>query len=376
MATLILARSWRPSLLLGMGVAVLPGCATITGSETQNISIQATDASGAPVAGAECKFTNDKGTWRAKPPAIAVVVRSAEDLLVQCEAERQAAGTLRAISRANSGMIGNIIFGGGIGAMIDHSKGTAYDYPSMLRVIFGATLVVDKKDEQGDAPKNPAPPAGTMSAAAPASPPATALAPAARSANPTSPGMPATGTTFRYAWTDRQYSRQQEFVVRVLAVDGWRISESFEPRGTGPTEAAIDARRAEFLGRRLAEGQGLLEFSPYLGAIAAAGRRPQPDPEGYPTGGLDAWNIAAGARNWDDIDVPAGRFRALRFEIRGHRRTLTTAYSRQAIAEKFVYDVWYAPELKRYVKLRHRQWNGFDGALGDEQVELLALGTD
>jgi hypothetical protein len=52
-------------------------------------------------------------------------------------------------------MIGNIIFGGGIGALIDHDKGTAYDYPSVLRVVFGTTQVIDKQNERGDAPKHP-----------------------------------------------------------------------------------------------------------------------------------------------------------------------------------------------------------------------------
>jgi len=128
------------------------GCATITGSETQNISLQALDSAAAAVAGTECKLTNDKGNWRAKPPTITVVTRSAEDLLVQCDADGRQPGMLRAVSRANSGMVGNIIFGGGIGALIDHNKGTAYDYPSMLRVVFGASQVIDKANEQGEQP--------------------------------------------------------------------------------------------------------------------------------------------------------------------------------------------------------------------------------
>jgi hypothetical protein len=136
----------------GAATGLGSGCATITGSETQNISLQAVEPSGATVADAECKLSNDKGNWRARPPAIAVVNRSAEDLLIHCEAERQQPGVVRAISRANSGMIGNIIFGGGIGALIDHDKGTAYDYPSVLRVVFGTTRVIDKQNERSDTP--------------------------------------------------------------------------------------------------------------------------------------------------------------------------------------------------------------------------------
>ena len=151
------AAQFAHTLLATAALGIASGCATITGSETQNISVQALDPSGAAVAGADCKLSNDKGSWRAKPPAIAVVNRSAEDLIVQCEADQQKPGVVRAVSRVNAGMFGNIIFGGGIGAIIDHSKGTAYDYPSMLRVLFGATQVVDRKDEKS-APAAPAKP--------------------------------------------------------------------------------------------------------------------------------------------------------------------------------------------------------------------------
>lgn len=41
----------------------------------------------------------------------------------------------------------NIIFSGGVGALIDHSKGTGYDYPNLLPVQMGGAVVVDKKAE-------------------------------------------------------------------------------------------------------------------------------------------------------------------------------------------------------------------------------------
>jgi hypothetical protein len=152
--------------LATIAVGLASGCATITGSETQNISLQALDSSGAAVAESECKLTNDKGNWRAKPPTIAVVTRSAADLMVQCDADGQQPGMVQAVSRANAGMVGNIIFGGVVGAVIDHSKGTAYDYPSILRVVFGSSQVVDKSNEPGNAPAMPStPPAPPPSAA-------------------------------------------------------------------------------------------------------------------------------------------------------------------------------------------------------------------
>jgi hypothetical protein len=59
-------------------------------------------------------------------------------------------------------------------------------------------------------------------------------------------------------------------------------------------------------------------------------------------------------------------------EVRG-TRTLV-GYAPNSVASspgRFEYTAWYSPELKRYVKLRHRTWSGTNQALGDEQVELL-----
>jgi len=42
---------------------------------------------------------------------------------------------------------GNIIFGGGIGALIDHNKGTGYNYPDELPVKMGSATTVDRNDE-------------------------------------------------------------------------------------------------------------------------------------------------------------------------------------------------------------------------------------
>ena len=58
----------------------------------------------------------------------------------------------RAISRANAGLAGNIIFGGGIGAIIDHNKGSAYTYPTWVQLVFGKTLVFDRSAEKEGMP--------------------------------------------------------------------------------------------------------------------------------------------------------------------------------------------------------------------------------
>lgn len=124
------------------------GCASITSSEMQMVSLNTKAADGQAVDKAKCTLKNDKGAWEAVSPGFISIHRSAEDLTVECKKEGIADGFLRAVSRAAGGMWGNIIFGGGIGAIIDHNKGTGYDYPNDLPVKMGTSTTVDKKEEQ------------------------------------------------------------------------------------------------------------------------------------------------------------------------------------------------------------------------------------
>ncbi|MFZ4535044.1 hypothetical protein [Propionivibrio sp.] len=132
------------------------GCSTITQSENQSLSLTAS-YQGKPV-DSECRLKNDKGSWDSKAPANVSVRKSNEDLEVTCKKEGMPDGLLKAISRAAGSMFGNIIFGGGIGAIIDHSKGTGYDYPDQLPVKMGESVVVDKKPSNQQTGQQSCPP--------------------------------------------------------------------------------------------------------------------------------------------------------------------------------------------------------------------------
>lgn len=129
---------------------VLSGCASITSDKMQSLSLTTEDAQGQTIAAAKCTLHNDKGSWDAESPGFVSVHRSAEDLQVECKKNGQPVGMLKAISRAAGGMWGNIVFGGGIGAVIDHSTGTGYNYPDKLPVKMGASIIADRKDNNSE----------------------------------------------------------------------------------------------------------------------------------------------------------------------------------------------------------------------------------
>lgn len=151
-----LASASMASLLIASGV--LSGCATITKDANQSVQIETYTKDNQPISGVKCVAQNDRGQWTTTTPGAVNVHRSGQNLQINCEKEAEQPGRGTVVSRANSGMFGNILIGGGIGAIIDHNKGTAYTYPSWLRIVMGDSLVYDRRNEVENSPmtgKNP-----------------------------------------------------------------------------------------------------------------------------------------------------------------------------------------------------------------------------
>lgn len=155
-----------------LGVLALTGCATVVNETTHPMKIETLTPQGTAVAGADCRLTNDYGSTQARSGETSQVRRSGKDLDITCKHPDNPDAVARAISRANAGMAGNILIGGGIGAIIDHNKGTAYTYPTWVQLVFGKTLVFDRSAEQDGRPVT-----GAEPAAAPASTTATSPTP-------------------------------------------------------------------------------------------------------------------------------------------------------------------------------------------------------
>lgn len=129
------------------------GCASITSESTQLVRVDAIDEEGVIVQDTQCDLANDKGVFSAEAGKHAVIRKSASNLNIICKSdsrEDRAEGT--AISRAGAGMFGNILFGGAVGAVIDHNRGTAYNYPEWMQVVFGRALIFDRARHESGVP--------------------------------------------------------------------------------------------------------------------------------------------------------------------------------------------------------------------------------
>ena len=124
-------------------LAIVSGCSTLTGEGTsQNIAVFTYKSDNQMLDGARCQLTNDEGSWTAITPASVMVHRSNKDLVVRCVKDGYSDGQANVVSDTKANMFGNIIFGGGIGAIIDHNNGSAYVYPNTVNITMGQSKMI------------------------------------------------------------------------------------------------------------------------------------------------------------------------------------------------------------------------------------------
>jgi hypothetical protein len=71
-----------------------------------------------------------------------MVHRSNKDLMVKCSKEGYQDARANVVSKTKSNMWGNVVFGGSVGAIIDHNNGSAYQYPPVLKLIMGQDTTI------------------------------------------------------------------------------------------------------------------------------------------------------------------------------------------------------------------------------------------
>lgn len=121
-------------IALFVGVTFLSGCASVTGTRNQPVSVRSS-CGAAPIAGAACKLSNDKGEWHvASTPGSVTIQKAFGDVAVECEKTGFGRGARIYQSAANASIYGNILVGGLIGYAIDAGSGSGFDYPQLMSV--------------------------------------------------------------------------------------------------------------------------------------------------------------------------------------------------------------------------------------------------
>ena len=124
----------RNNIILLIVLVLLNGCASITESKNQSMSVSTGD-----ITGAMCTLSNSKGSYYVNSTPGSVMVRNACDqLTVTCTKEgyvpaNPAAGSVQDVAKDMAW--GNIVFGGIIGIAVDRSTGAGCTYPQQ-NIIF------------------------------------------------------------------------------------------------------------------------------------------------------------------------------------------------------------------------------------------------
>lgn len=142
------------TLLIIMVMVITSGCASITGTTIQSISVSTRSQDLKEVSGSACELTNSKGRWFVTSPGSVTVTRSNDDMQVLCNKQGLEPGRASVVSATKGAMFGNIIFGGGIGAIIDHNSGAAYEYPAFIQVMMGTFAKIEALKTPEEQPQN------------------------------------------------------------------------------------------------------------------------------------------------------------------------------------------------------------------------------
>lgn len=109
------------------------GCASVTGSNSQSLTVTAICESSKVIKGAFCTLMNDKGQWFIETPGSVLVQKSFGDLTINCK-YGESVGIAVLKSSGNVNIWGNALAGGVIGAAVDSSTGAGFNYQPMVTV--------------------------------------------------------------------------------------------------------------------------------------------------------------------------------------------------------------------------------------------------
>ena len=123
----------RPLVAVVLAItALLSGCASLLEEDTQEVNVRFMCAEKHLVA--TCDLKNDKGRWRISTPGKATIISDTSLLEISCKAPFIPSFTVSARPMPSMGMLGNLLFGGVVGAAIDVYNKSGMKYPENIDI--------------------------------------------------------------------------------------------------------------------------------------------------------------------------------------------------------------------------------------------------
>lgn len=112
--------------------SLFTACASLTSADEQTISIT-TDCKGRKLPTA-CVATNGTQTFSFNTPATIKVKRNPKDIQITCQGGLLGDSASKTAASIGLPFYGNILIGGGLGAMADIQSNKIFEYPSAINV--------------------------------------------------------------------------------------------------------------------------------------------------------------------------------------------------------------------------------------------------
>jgi hypothetical protein len=112
--------------------SLLSGCATFLEEDTQEVNVRFMCAEKHIVA--TCNLKNEKGQWRVSTPGKATIINDASVLDITCRAPFIPSFSVSVLPMPSMGMLGNVLFGGVVGAAVDVYNNTGMKYPENIDI--------------------------------------------------------------------------------------------------------------------------------------------------------------------------------------------------------------------------------------------------
>lgn len=335
------------------------GCATVTGSTTQTVALLAKNQNGEDVTEAKCELNNDKGRWYLTTPGSVMVQRSNEDMKIVCDKTGHETARKNVVSEVKGSMYGNIILGGGVGAIIDHANGSAYEYPAVIQLDMRALskeeiAALAEKAAQKPAPVVPVQAVATGSAAPNMVPLAIATG-----------RKPRKGDEWEYVARETMWGKEKNLLWRVNAVlpDAAGVREDLLVDGI-PVQQSTFNGKANLVGTPTDSG---IFFGSHW------------DGQQFPTLSVIGTGecatrlrceVTGKVTGLERISVPAGTFDALRID-----GTIAISYSGPRFSNAGQISVWYSEKDRRLLKQTVSIHLASAGVQLDEIMELQVART-
>jgi hypothetical protein len=167
-------------------------------------------------------------------------------------------------------------------------------------------------------------------------------------------------------------SFRQRFEIVVQSVADSLVTDEFRvlDGASGPEQRRSRGSKPDFVAWT-AIG---MEFSPYFGAYVDLARQeslgslPTPD---YDPQWRD-WHSKVEVLGRESVSVPAGTFDAFKVEVWSNRRQTGSPATLQVEPVRVRYTIWYAPQVKRYVRMQRTVVSANNSEIEKDLFELVA----